>query len=137
MLTVTQIIERDRKANRRKGEPKKERNAYERKVFVPEIRKRLPTKDKVLVCDDFRRMGMKFKCCETCHTFYSHFDMTALRIMGNIAGTRKDDSIQFAWVCDSVRRLLKPPSRRRSLREEKLLRKIFGVSPRTNPKPQR
>ena len=59
-------------------------------VVIDELRTRLP--DHTLrTCEDFGLLSKK--CCETCHSFYPHYDMGLIFLPEGESG----------WVCCSVR----------------------------------
>jgi hypothetical protein len=59
-------------------------------VVTAELRRRLPDQA-ITTCDDFAVLSER-KCCETCHTFYAHYDMDLIKIQED----------EWAWVCCSV-----------------------------------
>ena len=59
-------------------------------VVTAELRRRLPNQP-LNTCDDFAFLSEK--CCETCHTFYAHYDMDLIQ----------SPEGGWAWVCCSVR----------------------------------
>lgn len=67
-------------------------------VVTAELRRRLP--DQALkTCDNFAFLSAK--CCETCHTFYAHYDMDLVQHEG-----------VWAWICCSVHDALSINDRR-------------------------
>jgi hypothetical protein len=58
-------------------------------VVTAELRRRLPDQA-FKTCSDFAFLPAK--CCETCHTFYAHYDMELIQLQGG----------GWAWICCSV-----------------------------------
>lgn len=56
---------------------------------LAELQARLPETDSK-TCEDFRHLNVT--CCDTCHTFYPHYEMKLIEL--------PDGSP--AWVCDAV-----------------------------------
>jgi hypothetical protein len=63
-----------------------------------ELQRRLPN-EPLKTCDDFAFLSEK--CCETCHTFYAHYDMDLIQLSDG----------EWAWVCCSVRKAVQSPVR--------------------------
>jgi hypothetical protein len=57
----------------------------------------LPDGVDIKVCDDFKHLNVE--CCETCHEFYPHYDMSLIKL---------PDGGKAAWVCDTVKWALYP-----------------------------
>jgi len=75
----------------------------------------LPDGVDIKVCDDFKHLNVE--CCETCHEFYPHYDMSLIDLPG---GSK-------AWVCDAVKWALYPEKYQAvDSPEGRLLRRIFG-----------
>jgi hypothetical protein len=80
----------------------------------------LPDNVDIRICDYFKDLGVE--CCETCHNFYPHYDMSLIELLGG----------GKAWVCDTVKWALYPEKYQdfqewsRNSSEGKLLREIFG-----------
>jgi hypothetical protein len=91
----------------------------EEEIVIAELQKRLPDTD-IKTCEDFRHLNVV--CCDTCHTFYPHYEMKVIQL--------PDGSP--AWVCDTVEWAIYPERYRelqewsRNSPEGKLLREIFG-----------
>ena|ERR1700722_15904362 len=67
----------------------------------------------LLTCEDFPDAA---RCCDTCHTFYTVYEMELL-----------ETNRGWAWICCAVKRRLFPRDPNAPVtEEEKLLRKIFG-----------
>lgn len=94
----------------------------EEEFIISVLQDLLPTDVDIKVCDDFLHLNVR--CCETCHEFYPHYDMSFIDLPDG----------GKAWVCDSVKWALSPEKyhalqvRSRNSSEGKLLREIFGNS---------
>ncbi len=70
---------------------------------------------------DFKDLNVE--CCETCHEFYPHYDMSLIELPDGAK----------AWVCDHVKSAIYPAEYQklqdwsRNSPEGKLLRQIFDV----------
>jgi hypothetical protein len=88
-------------------------------IVVAELQRRLPDTE-IKTCDDFKHLNTV--CCETCHTFYAHYDMNLIDLPDGAK----------AWVCDAVEWAIYPERYQqlqdwsRNSVEGKLLRRIFG-----------
>jgi hypothetical protein len=88
-------------------------------VKAGELQKRLPDTD-IKTCEDFRHLNVT--CCNTCHTFYPHYEMSLIDLPGGAK----------AWVCDPVKWAIYPDQYqelqewKQNSPEGKLLRRIFG-----------
>jgi hypothetical protein len=88
------------------------------KIVIDELQKRLPDTD-IKTCEDFRHLNVT--CCDTCHTFYPHYEMSLIDLPGGAK----------AWVCDAVRWAIYPEQYQKlqewaqNSPEGKLLRHIF------------
>jgi len=65
----------------------------------------LPDGVDIRLCDDFKHPNVE--CCETCHNFYPHYDMTLVDLPYG----------EKVWVCDAVKSVLHP-ERYRELRKQ-------------------
>ncbi len=63
--------------------------------LIAELQKRLPETD-IKTCQDFQHLGVN--CCDTCHTFYPHYEMSVIDLPDGAK----------AWVCDQVRWAIYP-----------------------------
>ena len=70
-------------------EPYSEEPDHE-EIVIGTLRERLPEED-IKTCEDFP--GLKVECCEICHEFYPHNEMSVSDL--------RDGS--KAWVCDPVK----------------------------------
>ena len=86
---------------------------------MAELQDRLPETD-IKTCEDFRHLNVT--CCDTCHTFYPHYEMSLIDLPGGAK----------AWVCDPVKWAIYPEQYqelqewKQNSPEAKLLRHIFG-----------
>ncbi len=86
---------------------------------MAELQERLPETD-IKTCEDFRHLNVT--CCDTCHTFYPHYEMSLIDLPDGAK----------AWVCDPVRWAIYPEQYqelqewKQNSPEGKLLRQIFG-----------
>jgi hypothetical protein len=86
---------------------------------MAELQDRLPETD-IKTCEDFRHLNVT--CCNTCHTFYPHYEMSLIDLPGGAK----------AWVCDPVKWAIYPEQYqelqewKQNSPEGKLLRQIFG-----------
>jgi hypothetical protein len=64
-------------------------------IVIAELQKRLPETN-IKTCKDFRHLNVP--CCDTCHTFYPHYEMSLI----NLPDGAK------AWVCDPVKWAIYP-----------------------------
>lgn len=93
-------------------------------IVVAELQRRLPDSE-IKTCDDFKHLNAA--CCESCHTFYPHYEMKVIDLPDGAK----------AWVCDAVEWAIYPERLQqlqhwsRNSAEGKMLRKIFGDD---NPK---
>ena len=85
-------------------------------IVVAELQRKLPEGVEIKTCEDFRHLNVE--CCDTCHNFYPHYEMSVIQL--------PDGSP--AWVCDTVEWAIYPERHKDSEKssEAKLLRKIFG-----------
>jgi hypothetical protein len=75
----------------------------------------LPDNMEIKVCDDFLHLNVQ--CCETCHEFYPHYDMSLIDLPDG----------GKAWVCDFVKWALYPEKYRAiDVPEDRPFRQIFG-----------
>jgi hypothetical protein len=65
----------------------------EEEIVIAELASILPDTD-IKTCSDFKQP--KVACCDTCHHFYPHYDMSLIEL----------PSGDKAWVCCSVRSVL-------------------------------
>ena len=88
-------------------------------IIIAELQKWLPETD-IKTCDDFQHLNVT--CCDTCHTFYPHYEMSLIAL---------PDCAQ-AWVCDPVRWAIYPEQYQelqewqQNSPEGNVLRRIFG-----------
>lgn len=73
------------------------RDEYDATVTIPELKKRLPDTD-IVTCE---QIHINVNCCNTCHSFYPHYDMYLVDLPDN----RK------AWICCAVHSALFGDSR--------------------------
>jgi hypothetical protein len=66
-------------------------------VVIVTLQERLP-EGNIQVCEDFK--GLNVKCCQTCHTFYPHYEMAVVDLSDG----------GKAWLCCPVRSALLPKS---------------------------
>lgn len=89
---------------------------YEEDV-IKTLETRLPDVD-IKTCQDFKHLNVE--CCETCHEFYPHYDMSLIELPDGRKG----------WVCDAVRWAIYPEEYQRlkdtNSEMSKLLRQVFG-----------
>jgi hypothetical protein len=91
----------------------------ETEFVVAELQRRLPDAE-IKTCDDFKQLNAT--CCETCHTFYAHYEMDLIDLPDGAK----------AWVCAPVKWAIYPERYQqlqdwsRNSPEGKLLRRIFG-----------
>jgi len=64
-------------------------------IVIAELQASLP-ETHIKTCEDFRHLNVT--CCDTCHTFYPHYDMSLIDLPD---GGR-------AWVCDPVKWAIYP-----------------------------
>jgi len=64
----------------------------------------LPANLDIRTCEDFRHLNVE--CCETCHNFYPHYEMSLVDLPDGAK----------AWVCDTVK-WANDPDQYRQLRE--------------------
>jgi hypothetical protein len=64
-------------------------------IVIAELQARLPETD-IKTCEDFRHLNVT--CCDTCHTFYPHYDMSLIDLPDGAN----------AWVCDPVKWAIYP-----------------------------
>ncbi|AFL89420.1 hypothetical protein Terro_3199 [Terriglobus roseus DSM 18391] len=62
-------------------------------IAIAELGRRLPDTE-FRVCGDF--LTPTADCCESCHTFYPHYDMKLIELPDRVSG----------WVCCAVERQL-------------------------------
>src|ERR1035441_382876 len=86
----------------------------ENETVIIELEWRLPDNLDIKTCDDFKHFNVE--CCDTCHTFYAHYDMYLIDLSegGN------------AWVCCAVNRAMFPKSDQNDDEATKLHHYIFG-----------
>jgi hypothetical protein len=95
----------------------------EEEFIISVLQDVLPEGVDIRLCDDFKHLGVE--CCETCHNFYPHYDMSLIELPGG----------EKAWVCDSVKWALYPEKYRelqewsRNSSEGKLLRQMLSGTP--------
>ena len=127
-MTKNEIIEKTLKeiGPRLKKHEVPYREASDREqIVITELQKRLPETD-IKTCEDFRHLNVT--CCDTCHTFYPHYEMNLI----DLADGAK------AWVCDPVKWAIYPDQYQKlqewaqNSPEGKLLRQIFGEDARTS-----
>ena len=63
----------------------------EEEFIVSVLQDVLPDGVGIKVCDDFKHLGVR--CCETCHEFYPHYDMSLIDLPDG----------GKAWVCDAIK----------------------------------
>jgi len=89
-------------------------------IVTAELNRRLPEGVDIRTCEDLRHLNVE--CCDTCHNFYPHYEMSVIDLPDG----------GKAWVCDTVKWAIYPEKYRelnewsRNSQEGKLLRKIFG-----------
>jgi hypothetical protein len=92
----------------------------EEEFIISVLRDRLPESVDIKTCEDFRHFNVE--CCNTCHNFYPHYEMSVIDLPDG----------GKAWVCDTVKWAIYPEKyrelqeRSRNSPEGKLLREIFG-----------
>jgi hypothetical protein len=99
------------------GIPYSEEPDYQ-EIVIAELQKTLPETD-IKTCDDFRHQNVT--CCNTCHTFYPHYEMSLIDL---------PDGAE-AWVCDPVKWAIYPKQYQerqewQNSPEGNVLRRIFG-----------
>lgn len=115
-MTKSDIIEKTLKEI---GPRLEEHEEPYREIVIAELRERLPDTD-IKTCEDFRHLNVA--CCDTCHTFYPHYEMSLIDLPDGAK----------AWVCDPVRWAIYPEQYqelqewKQNSPEGKLLRQIFG-----------
>jgi hypothetical protein len=103
----------------------KRRTGYERMV-VAELRHRLPEGEGIKSCEGFKHLGVQ--CCDTCHNFYRHDEMSVIDLPDGGKGR----------VCDPVKWAIYPEEYQtleewsRNSPEGKLLRQILGLDTDNN-----
>lgn len=86
---------------------------------IVDLQERLPETD-IKTCEDFRQLNVT--CCETCHAFYPHYEMSLIDLPDGAK----------AWVYDPVRWAIYPEQYqklqewKRNSPEGNLLTRIFG-----------
>jgi hypothetical protein len=81
------------------------------------LRDVLPEEVDILSCEDFQHLHLP--CCDTCHNFYPHDNMSLIVLPD---GSK-------AWVCDEIKWAIYP-ERHRGMMDSaagKLLSQIFGM----------
>jgi hypothetical protein len=87
----------------------------EEEFIISVLQDVLPDGVDIKVCGDFKHLNVE--CCETCHEFYPHYDMSLIDLPG---GSK-------AWVCDTVKWAIYPEKYQAvGSPEGRLLRQIFG-----------
>lgn len=88
-------------------------------IVIAELQKRLPKTD-IKTCDNFQHLNVT--CCDTCHTFYPHYEMSLIDLPDG----------GEAWVCDPVKWTIYPEQYQevqewqQNSPEGNVLRRIFG-----------
>jgi hypothetical protein len=62
----------------------------EEAFIVSVLQDKLPDGD-IKTCEDFKHLNVE--CCDTCHNFHPHYEMTVIDLPGG----------GKAWVCDTVK----------------------------------
>jgi hypothetical protein len=92
-MTRNEIVEKTLTEIRSRFEGREEPYSEEpdhEEIVIATLRERLPETD-IKTCEDFQLV--QAQCCETCHTFYPHYDMKVIDLPD---GSR-------AWVCDPLK----------------------------------
>ena len=92
-MTKADIISRTLRDEMERIPPDREPSSDEREyeeIVIAELNRRLPDGVDIKTCDDFRPLNVG--CCETCHHFYSHYEMKLIDLPDG----------GKAWVCDAV-----------------------------------
>jgi hypothetical protein len=114
VVTKNEIIEKTLKEISPRIEEREELHSA-----MAELRESLPETD-IKTCEDFRHLNVT--CCDTCHTFYPHYEMSLIDLPDGAK----------AWVCDPVKWAIYPEQYqelqewKQNSPEGKLLRHIFG-----------
>jgi hypothetical protein len=86
-------------------------------VVIATLEERLP-EGNIQMCEDFK--GLNVKCCQTCHSFYPHFEMSVVDLSDG----------GKAWLCCSVHSALLPKSQVRcDSTELAAVDPLFGSKP--------
>ena len=98
-MTKNEIIEktlRDMKLTPPKHEIAFSDEQDEEEFIISVLQDSLPADVDIRTCDDFRHLNVE--CCETCHNFYPHYEMSLVDLPGG----------GKAWVCDTVKWAIYP-----------------------------
>jgi len=63
----------------------------EEEFIISVLQDVLPDGVNIKVCEDFKHLNVE--CCETCHEFYPHYDMSLIDLPDG----------GKAWVCDAIK----------------------------------
>jgi hypothetical protein len=86
----------------------------EEAFIISVLQDSLPDGVDIRTCEDFRHLNIR--CCETCHNFYPHYEMSLIDLP---YGGK-------AWVCDAVKQAIYPERYRTPQEAMSLLKLVFG-----------
>ena len=95
-------------------------------MVVAELRHRLPEGEGIKSCEGFKHLGVQ--CCDTCHNFYRHDEMSVIDLPDGGKG-RVCDPVKWAIYPEGYQEL---EERSRNSPEGKLLRQILGLDTDNN-----
>jgi hypothetical protein len=98
-MTKNEIIEktlRDMELTPPKRETPFSDEPDDEEFVVSVLQDSLPADLDIRTCNDFRHLNVE--CCETCHNFYPHYEMSLVDLPGG----------GKAWVCDTVKWAIYP-----------------------------
>jgi hypothetical protein len=106
-------------------EPTSDERDYER-IVVAELRRTLPEGEGIKRCEGFKHLGVQ--CCDTCHNFYPHDEMSVIDLPDGGKG-RVCDPVKWAIYPEEYQKL---EEWSRNSPEGKLLRQILGLDTDNN-----
>ena len=110
-MTKAEIIAKTIRDMAQKYGPDEE---YEAEVIIPTLNDRVPEGDSK-TCENFTHLNVG--CCETCHTFYAHYEMDVVELPDG----------GKAWICHAVKNALFPETKvDKNSTQTKTLNDILG-----------
>ena len=106
-------------------EPTSDERDYER-IVVAELMRRLPEGEGIKSCEGFKHLGVQ--CCDTCHNFYPHDEMSVIDLPDGVKG-RLCDPVKWAIYPEEYQKL---EEWSRNSPEGKLPRQILGLDTDNN-----